>query len=280
MFIYESHMGGLFASEAEYDEDSLYCDTCGDSDMLIGEANNKEELLNLLKNYNYQKEYIDEFANDIFEECEKNYLSEEDIFLGMEINNVDTLDKIYNKLIIIEYDKISKKSKKRKGFIRFIGDKPCEESDKFIHSSKPYFVVYHENYDNSLLNSDDIKVNNHYTNEKIQYSLKSDKEMRDIGFTDFNKENWFFSRMIQFPYNSKLQSLEISFNVSLKKDKSDTVNIYVIDDDFCQPYDYQNILTTNPKHKVANIVREQVEFYMEYLTRKNILSGHNKGEYI
>ena len=109
MFIYESHMGGLFASEAEYDEDSLYCDTCGDSDMLIGEANNKEELLNLLKNYNYQKEYIDEFANDIFEECEKNYLSEEDIFLGMEINNVDTLDKIYNKLIIIEYDKISKK---------------------------------------------------------------------------------------------------------------------------------------------------------------------------
>ena len=45
MFIYESHMGGLFASETEYDEDSLYCDTCGDSDMLIGEANNKEELL-------------------------------------------------------------------------------------------------------------------------------------------------------------------------------------------------------------------------------------------
>ena len=63
MFIYESHMGGLFASETEYDEDSLYCDTCGDSDILIGEANNKEELLNLLTYANYTY-FIDIFSSE------------------------------------------------------------------------------------------------------------------------------------------------------------------------------------------------------------------------
>ena len=37
MYIYESHIGGYYASDEEYDYDELYCETCGDSDRLLGE---------------------------------------------------------------------------------------------------------------------------------------------------------------------------------------------------------------------------------------------------
>lgn len=49
MFIYESHMGGLYISSEELDWDMLYCETCGDYDWLIGEADTKEEAWELLK---------------------------------------------------------------------------------------------------------------------------------------------------------------------------------------------------------------------------------------
>lgn len=49
MYIYESHMGGLFVSDDELDYEQTYCETCGDSDWLIGYAETREEAWNLLK---------------------------------------------------------------------------------------------------------------------------------------------------------------------------------------------------------------------------------------
>ena len=42
-------MGGLYTSSEELDWDRLYCETCGDYDWLIGEADTKEEAWELLK---------------------------------------------------------------------------------------------------------------------------------------------------------------------------------------------------------------------------------------
>ena len=49
MYIYESHMGGLFVSDDELDYEQTYCEICGDSDWLIGYAETREEAWNLLK---------------------------------------------------------------------------------------------------------------------------------------------------------------------------------------------------------------------------------------
>ena len=49
MYIYEGHMGSLFASPWEFDPDECYCETCGDSDRLIGYAETREEAWELLK---------------------------------------------------------------------------------------------------------------------------------------------------------------------------------------------------------------------------------------
>lgn len=49
MYIYESHMGGLFVSDEVLSYEQTYCETCGDSDYLIGYAETREEALELLK---------------------------------------------------------------------------------------------------------------------------------------------------------------------------------------------------------------------------------------
>ena len=48
MYIYEGHMGGLYASEYSIPFDRLYCETCGDSDRELGYVSSVEELIALL----------------------------------------------------------------------------------------------------------------------------------------------------------------------------------------------------------------------------------------
>lgn len=71
MYIYESHMGSLFVSDDILDYEQTYCETCGDSDFLLGYAETKEEAWELLKNntdinssggWNY--EYVQEFLKN------------------------------------------------------------------------------------------------------------------------------------------------------------------------------------------------------------------------
>lgn len=71
MYIYESHMGGLFVSDEILDYKQTYCETCGDSDYLLGYAETREEAWNLLKddtNINgsggWDYEYVQEFLKN------------------------------------------------------------------------------------------------------------------------------------------------------------------------------------------------------------------------
>ena len=48
MYVYESHMGGFYASKDPISREKLYCEQCGDSDRLVGRADTEEEALSLL----------------------------------------------------------------------------------------------------------------------------------------------------------------------------------------------------------------------------------------
>lgn len=48
MYLYESHLGGIYATDDEMDYDDLYCEECGDSDWPIGEAETAQEAYDLL----------------------------------------------------------------------------------------------------------------------------------------------------------------------------------------------------------------------------------------
>lgn len=92
-------------------------------------------------------------------------------------------------------------------------------------------------------------------------------------------QNWYFCRMLRFPKKKLYRDFEISFSVTIPKN-SDDIRIDVLDEAFCQPYDYQRILYDHPNHETALIVQNEIEKWMDYLQKKGALSGHVRGEYI
>ena len=45
VYVYESHLGGLYTSDDSIPFDDLYCEQCGDSDYEIGQFDTFEEFL-------------------------------------------------------------------------------------------------------------------------------------------------------------------------------------------------------------------------------------------
>lgn len=75
MYVYEGHIGSIYLSDYPLDYEDLYCETCGDSDRLIGYAATREEAWKLLKsetNINgsggWLYEYVKSFINSNWEE--------------------------------------------------------------------------------------------------------------------------------------------------------------------------------------------------------------------
>ena len=75
MYIYEGHLGSLYASDTYLDYEDLYCEECGDSDWCIGYATTREQAWELLKdNTNidgsggWDYEYIMQFLEENWEE--------------------------------------------------------------------------------------------------------------------------------------------------------------------------------------------------------------------
>lgn len=62
MYVYESHMGGVYLSDHFIPYEDLYCETCGDSDWLLGEVDDDdyEALRSLLEESDYSEEYVNE----------------------------------------------------------------------------------------------------------------------------------------------------------------------------------------------------------------------------
>lgn len=71
-------MGSLYTSDEPLDYEDTYCEIFGESDLLIGCANTREEAWNLLKSYTdidgsdyWYYEYIQEFLNENFGELKE-----------------------------------------------------------------------------------------------------------------------------------------------------------------------------------------------------------------
>lgn len=119
----------------------------------------------------------------------------------------------------------------------------------------------------------DVKLNKYGNNEKIKAYILDESEMRKIGFTDCREDTWFYEKIIDL-------KMDISFSVSINKNDPLDFRIYILDEDFLQPYDYQYLLKENPNFKPALKIKELVEEQIKYLQNAGILSGHIYGEYI
>lgn len=133
-----------------------------------------------------------------------------------------------------------------------------------------------------------IPLNANGVNAAIKGILLSDEEMLKAGLvgkyyfgTEHEQEapDWSLHRCVNFPKEKCFRNCEITFYVRIPKNGAD-IKIDVIDDDFGQPYDYQYILQYNPEHRVANIVKEQVEQWMQELQTAGVITGYVAGMYI
>jgi hypothetical protein len=144
----------------------------------------------------------------------------------------------------------------------------------------------------------EVKVNSKGTNIAIKYHVLSDDEMRKLGFWDgydHEFDHWCRSvsvkkaesdydsydlKRIKKNPNYKPRYDDIVFDISIPKNGVDDLDINTIDDDFCQPYDWQSYIEKGCATKCAYGCRDFVEKQMELLQAAGLLEGHIKGEYI
>lgn len=143
----------------------------------------------------------------------------------------------------------------------------------------PFVVVEKSGYDRPLERwaaatdiDQEIRVDENGLNEKIGFHVLDEASMAHAGFrrTVGDPDRWYLCQAL---------GNDITLNVTVPENGS-RGRIDVLDEAFCQPYDYQLILAKNPRHPIANKVRDQVEAHIAKLQELGIISGHVRGEYI
>lgn len=125
----------------------------------------------------------------------------------------------------------------------------------------------------------EFELTKHDNNANIKIRIFDDDIMRKARFTDYREGYWYYCRDL------RPLSHGISFNLSVKKDDPTDWRIDVLDEAFCQPYDYQSMIERelNGEEFSGDFhwkVDEQVTYEMEHLARLGIISGWEKGDYI
>ena len=115
-----------------------------------------------------------------------------------------------------------------------------------------------------------VPLDDNRQNANIKANILSDSEMRELGFTDFSKDCWYFCIEVGG------ENSNISFNITIFK-RTGNIRIGVFDELFLQPYDFQMYIGSND---VANKVYDDVQSYMKYFIDKGVISGYTLGDYI
>lgn len=119
------------------------------------------------------------------------------------------------------------------------------------------------------------ELNSHGVNAAIEYHVLPDDEMRAIGFTQHREGYWYFCHNVS---DDGLVTINVGFPAH--GGTQDDLRIDVLDEMFCQPYDYQSIIASGGRVPYALSVMERVESTMAYLSDSGVISGHEYGEYI
>lgn len=142
-------------------------------------------------------------------------------------------------------------------------------------------IVDKEKYTNCApMFTEDVDCNGLGVNNKIKFHFNKEN-LTNFGFRYAKPclsipASWYYMKMFSF----KGAEFDFAVHWYLEPYKGAQLSIDLLDDDFCQPYDYQHILSKNPENICAHKVLEFVEKEMKKLQDAGILSGHVEGEYI
>ena len=117
----------------------------------------------------------------------------------------------------------------------------------------------------------DVPVNSRMQNANIKGHILGKEQMEAFGFWyNENSKAWIFSKTL---YNEDYFFCKIT---------DDDIEIMILDDNFCQPYDYQNMLhgVDHESEKNANWykyamkVHNKVQEIMDKLVENGVISGY------
>ena len=123
-----------------------------------------------------------------------------------------------------------------------------------------------------------VEINEHGNNAAIKVHILDDVTMKFNGFRWVDTLNtWYFCNRVY---------KDITFNFTIYSE--DDWRIDILDEDFCQPYDYQyllekysnNINTRVFESDCPHIVKKNVDEIMDSFVHKGIISGWKVGDYV
>lgn len=115
-----------------------------------------------------------------------------------------------------------------------------------------------------------VPVNDKGMNTNIKFKKFEEEKMRELGFSDYNKEFWSYRATL---------TPGISFNLSISKTE-DKGTIDVLYEDYGQPYDYQQVLYKNRFNVYAMDVHSKVQLEMKKFLENGIIENYTMGDYI
>lgn len=117
-----------------------------------------------------------------------------------------------------------------------------------------------------------VEINRHGNNAAIKVHILDEATMKLNGFHRFiDREDhwWYFCKRVH---------KDITFNMTIY-DSGDW-RIDILDECFCQPYDYQAMYERGNYRPVVLTVMENVNEIMDSLKHKGIIFGWEVGDYI
>lgn len=117
-----------------------------------------------------------------------------------------------------------------------------------------------------------VEINEHGNNAAIKVHILDDATMKRNGFRRFITEEdkwWIFCNRVH---------KDITFNLRIY-DRGDWA-IDIIDENFCQPYDYQAMYERGNHMSFVLTVMKNVNEIMDSFVHKGIISGWEVGDYV
>ena len=127
---------------------------------------------------------------------------------------------------------------------------------------------------NKIINYD-VPLNENHINANIKINILEENKMRELGFTDYCKDTWYYCTIIVDKKN-----FIVTFNLSINKQNPKDFTIDILDEAYLQPYDYQAGLKMNPDFKPYLQAHRKVQEVMKYLIESGIVENYNLGDYI
>ena len=113
-----------------------------------------------------------------------------------------------------------------------------------------------------------VPLNDRGQNANIKFGNVPDDTLKSFGFWN-TEDSWYMDVVV-------CSEMDITFNISIVKSTKEVI-IDVLDEEFLQPYDYQEMLGLNG---IANEVHYKVQDCMKSLVDSGIIVGYNMGDYI